>query len=62
MPEPLCLPVLKGRQGEFTALADIQPFTRREGRRSDRTWSAVTHHDVDADGVCRTVAAASQVL
>lgn len=29
MPEPVYLPVLKGRQGEFTALADIQPVTRR---------------------------------
>lgn len=29
VPEPAYLPVLKGRQGEFTALADIQPVTRR---------------------------------
>lgn len=29
MPEPVYLPVLKGRQGEFNALADIQPVTRR---------------------------------
>ena len=29
MPEPVYLPALKGRQGEFTALADIQPVTRR---------------------------------
>lgn len=29
MPEPVYLPVLKGRQGEFAALADIQPATRR---------------------------------
>ena len=29
MPEPVYLPVLKGRQGEFNALADIQPLTRR---------------------------------
>ncbi|MGH3906177.1 MAG: beta family protein [Pseudonocardiaceae bacterium] len=29
MPEPVYLPVLKGRQGELTSLADIRPVTRR---------------------------------
>lgn len=28
MPDPLYMPVLKGRQGEFAALAAIQPVTR----------------------------------